>query len=579
MWVAKNKQIRAPHAVKVTQEILKFFINNLILTTMKAKFFFATMLLACASFAVNAQGYKDGIDFYKIGKLDDAKDLLERNLNNPQTKMTEAYYYLGEIAYHKGDLATAQAYYDKGIQADAKNPFNYVGKGAIALKNGDAKGAEKFFKDAEKLSKKNSKLAVAIANAYYYADANAYAKQINKYTNNAFKWNPSDPDYYIFKGDELGYKKEWGAAAGQYELAFQYEPTNIESHVKFTNVDFFLNPDRALKSLESLLDQVPNNALVQRELAEKYYENNNVAKALEHYGNYYDNPNHFAKDEVRYAQLLWMNKDYDKAINVCNGLIARDDDDDSNNRFLGYRLKLYSQCSKEDWEGAIETGDKFFDMSDKFSTSYLASDYSQYATALNQLNRSEDAVETFEKAVKLFPNDKNILNQLVSIYTKNKDFEKAAEVREKVVESGQYTVNDLYNLANAYTRVAENTTDADKKKDVLARAEKAINEVIAKQPDDVSNYYMASRIKLLSEASEFDGTALESYKKLESVVNNHKDDKNANYYYQLCYRYMANYYDKKGDKATAKTYFEKWLSMDPDNEQLAKYVEQLNKQQ
>ena len=47
---------------------------------MKTKFFFATMLLACASFVVNAQGYKDGIDFYKIGKLDDAKILLEKYL-------------------------------------------------------------------------------------------------------------------------------------------------------------------------------------------------------------------------------------------------------------------------------------------------------------------------------------------------------------------------------------------------------------------------------------------------------------------------------------------------------------------
>lgn len=540
---------------------------------MKTKFFFAAMLLACASFAINAQGYKDGIDFYKIGKLDDAKDLLERNLDKAETNKGEAYYYLGEIAYHKGDLSLAKSYYDKGLQADPKNAFNVVGQGAVALKNGDLKGAEKLFKQAEKLSKKNPKLAIAIANAYYYADANAYEKQINKQTANAFKWNPSDPDYYIFKGDELGYKKEWGQAYGQYELAFQYEPNNIESRVKAANVDFFLNPDRAIKGLENLLAQVPNNALVQRELAEKYYENNNVAKALENYGKYYNNPNHFAKDEVRYAQLLWMNKEYDKAIDVCNGLI--NSDDDSGNKFFGYRLKLYSQCSKEDWEGAIETGDKFFDMSDKFSTSYLASDYSQYATALNQLNRSEDAVETFEKAVELFPNDNNILNQLVNIYTKNKDFEKAAKVREKVVESGQYTVNDLYNLANAYTRVAENTTDADKKKEVLARAEKAITEVIAKQPDDVSNYYMASRIKLLSEASEFDGTALESYKKLENVVNNHKDDKNANYYYQLCYRYMANYYYKQGDKVNALTYFEKWLQLDPDNESLSKFVEQL----
>ena len=82
----------------------------------------------------------------------------------------------------------------------------------------------------------------------------------------------------------------------------------------------------------------------------------------------------------------------------------------------------------------------------------------------------------------------------------------------------------------------------------------------------------------LGETTEFDGTALESYKKLEAAVDANKDNRNANYYYQLCYRYMANYYDRQGQKDMAKTYFEKWLSLDPNNEQLRKYVESLNQQ-
>ena len=543
---------------------------------MKTKFFFAAMLLACASFVINAQGYKDGIDFYKIGKLDDAKDLLERNLNKAETNKGEAYYYLGEIAYHKGDLALAKSYYDKGIQADAKNPFNLVGLGAVALKGGDVKGAENLFKQAEKLSKKNPKLAIAIANAYYYTDANAYAKQIKKQTDNAFKWNPADPDYYIFKGDDLGYKKEWGQAFGQYELAYQNEPNNIESRVKAANVDFFLNPTRAINGLENLLKEVPNNALVQRELAEKYYENNDVAKALDNYAKYCDNPNHFAKDEVRYAQLLWMNKDYDKAIDVCNGLIASDDE--SNNKFFGYRLKLYNQCSKEDWDGAIETGKAFFALPDKYNSLYLPSDYSYFATALSQLDRADEAVEAFEKAMIIFPEDKSLRNQLIGIYNKNKEFDKAAKMRQDVIDSGDYTVDDLYNLANAYCRVAENATDQSVKADAVARGKKAIEDVIEQQPNEVSNFYMLSRIMSLAEATEFDGTALDSYKKLEAAVNANKDNRNANYYYQLCYRYMANYYDRQGQKDMSKTYFEKWLTLDPNNEQLRKYVEQLNQQ-
>ena len=119
---------------------------------MKTKFFFATMLIAGAALVVNAQGYKDGIDFYKIGKLDDAQELLERNLDKVETNKAEAYYYLGQVALKKGDTGTAKSYYDKGVQANPNFALNYVGQGAVAIKNGNAKEAENLFKQAEKLA-------------------------------------------------------------------------------------------------------------------------------------------------------------------------------------------------------------------------------------------------------------------------------------------------------------------------------------------------------------------------------------------------------------------------------------------
>ena len=543
---------------------------------MKAKFFFASMLMACATLVATAQSYKDGIDFYKIGKLDDAQELLERNLDNASNK-AEAYYYLGQVAFDKRDLSLAKSYYDKGIQANAQYAYNYVGQGAVALKNGDAKTAENLFKQAEKLAKKNPKVAIAIAEAYYQTDPNAYTKQIEKQKQNAFKWNSDDPDYYIFVGDDFGNKKEWGQAAGQYELAFQREPANIESRVKFANVDFFLNENRAVQALEELLTLVPNSALVQRELAEKYYEAkeipNNVAKALEHYGAYYNNPNHFAKDEVRYAQLLWMNKEYDKAVDVCNGLIATDGF--SANKFFGYRLKLYSQCSKQDWEAAANTGAEFFALPENATTPYMASDYSQYATALNNANRGAEAVATFEKAVEQFPNDKNIRNQLISFYNKNKDYDKAAALRQQVIDGGNYTTTDLYYLAGAYCRVAENATDDAAKQEAIAKAQTAAKAALAKEPNDIANLYMDARVSVLAENNEFKGGALNSYQKLVSVLDANPGTEDANYYYKVAYRYMATYYLKQGQRDVAKQYYQKWLTLEPENQELRNLVEKL----
>ncbi len=544
---------------------------------MKTKFFFATMLIAGAALVVNAQGYKDGIDFYKIGKLDDAQELLERNLDKAETNKAEAYYYLGQVALKKGDTGTAKSYYDKGVQANPNFALNYVGQGAVALKNGNAKEAENLFKQAEKLAKKEPKLAIAIANAYYMADANAYAKQIDKQKKNAFKWNANDPDYYIFVGDDLAHKQEWGQAAGQYELAFQREPANIESRVKFSNVDFFLNENRAVEALEELLDLVPNSALVQRELAEKYYEassiKGNVAKAVEHYGTYYNNPNHFAKDEIRYAQLLWMSKDFDKAEEVCDGLIANATD--PSNKFFGYRLKFYSQCGEQDWEDAAETGAKFFALPANERTPYSVTDYSYYATALNRTNRGAEAVATFEKAIQQYPDNADLRSQLANVYNASKDYVKAAEVLQGIVDSGNYDAADLYRLANAYRKVADNTTDDAVKQNAISKARSAINGAIEKEPNDLSNLNMLAQVELSAENNEYTGGALNAYKNLIDAVNKNPGDENANYYYMMGYRYLATYYSKQGQMPVAKDYYIKWLQYDPENENLRKFVEQL----
>lgn len=544
---------------------------------MKAKFFFASMLIAGAALMANAQGYKDGIDFYKIGKLDDAQELLERNLNNAGTDKAEAYYYLGQIALHNGDKATAASYFDKGIQANAGYAFNYVGKGTISLENKNIKEAENFFKQAEKCSKKNPKLAIAIANAYYTADPNAYAKQIEKNCNNAFKWNSKDPDYYIFKGDDLGIKKEWGQAAGQYELAFGYEPANIESRVKFANVDFFLNEERAVEALEELLTLVPNSALVQRELAEKYYEasaiKGNLPKAVECYGKYYDNPNHFVKDEVRYAQLLWMTKDYDKAIDVCNTMIANAESPVY--KFLGYRLKFYSLCGKDDWESAVNTGNEFFALPENEATPYSVTDYSYFANALNKTNRSAEALSVFEKAIAQYPDNADLKAQLASIYNKNKEYDKAAQLRQQIIDGGDYTTSDLYQLVAAYCRVGENTQDDAVKQNAVDKARVAVKEMLDKEPNDMNYLNLAARVELMAENNEYKGGALDYYKRLLSAVDSNRSDENASYYYQNVYRYLATYYKNNGQMDVAKDYYRKWLENDPDNENLRKFVENL----
>ena len=71
-----------------------------------------------------------------------------------------------------------------------------------------------------------------------------------------------------------------------------------------------MNPNFSIQKLEDLLNQTPNSALAQRELAEKYFKANHWKKASDLYGRYINNPNHFPEDKARYSVLLYWGEDY-----------------------------------------------------------------------------------------------------------------------------------------------------------------------------------------------------------------------------------------------------------------------------
>lgn len=540
---------------------------------MKRKFFFASLMLMGASLVANAQGYKDGIEYYKVDKLDNAKELLERNLNSANTDKAEAYYYLGQIALHQGKMADAAANFEKGIAANAMNPYNYVGQAAIALKNGgDVKA---LLEKARKLSKKDSKLEMEIARAFYDANPTTYAKDIEKCIKNARKWNADDPDSYIFEADTKADKRDWGNAAGIYELAFDKDPNNIEAYVKYANTYFNVNPEMAIERLEELQAKVPNSALVQRELAEKYYADNLGAKAAEQYGKYIKNPNHFAQDEVRYVQLLFFGEKYKESLDLATSLVNKLNPTDEK-VFYMKRMQLYNLIQLEKWPEAVEAGRSFFANILPKGSNYEVRDYTDYGQALQNAGLPQEAIAAYEKALEINPNNVELIRFMGDSYADAEDFVKAAEYYQRLVDSGNNKSNDLFTLSNYYLGIAStDSLDASTKASALANSQKYIDEVDKLVPGNVQIVNQKAKIAKFREGDNNNGAALDAYNELIRILDN-KDDK-ASYarYYKYAYNYLATYYFNKGDKNTAKTYYQKWLEYDPDNTSLRKYVESL----
>ncbi len=241
---------------------------------MKFKLILSLLVAGGLSAAAQSQGYIDGIDYYKAGQYSNAKEILNRTINDAQT-----------------DNAEAKANFDKGIQADPDCPYNYVGLGALELRNGNKKAAEDNFKQALKLGKKNHEVTVDIARAYYKADPVAYASDVRKYLDKANKDSKfSEPSVFILEGDMLLDQQKFGEAAAMFSI----------------------------QKLQEFLQKQPNSALGQRELAEKYYDANYWDKAAEQYGQYIKNPNHFPEDEARYSVLLYFGNKYPESLEVAD---------------------------------------------------------------------------------------------------------------------------------------------------------------------------------------------------------------------------------------------------------------------
>ncbi len=542
---------------------------------MKRKFFIASLLLMGASLVANAQGYKDGIEYYKVDKLDNAKELLVRNLNSPSTDKAVAYYYLGQIALHQGNVAEAAANFEKGIAANAMNPYNYVGQAAIALKNGG--DAKVLLEKARKLSKKDSKLEVEIARAFYDANPTTYAKDIEKCIKNARKWNADDPDSYIFEADTKADKKDWGNAAGIYELAFDKDPKNIEAYVKYANTYFNVVPEMAIERLEELQAKVPNSALVQRELAEKYYADNLGAKAAEQYGQYIKNPNHFAQDEVRYVQLLFFGEKYKESLDLATSLIGKLNPADDK-VFYMKRMQLYNQVQLKQWPEAVEAGKSFFANALPKGSNYEVRDYTDYGLALQEAGLPEEAVAAYEKALELNPGNTDLLRFMGDSYADAGNYMKAAEYYQRLVDMGKeyYKSNDFFTLSNYYLGIATaDALDDMTKADALAKSQKYIEEVDKMVPNNVQIVNQKAKIAKVREGDTNNGAALDAYMELLRILDQKEDKADYARYYKYAYNYLATYYFTKGDKASAKTYYQKWLEYDPENEALRNYVNSL----
>lgn len=515
--------------------------------------YFAAILLGTA-IAANAQGYKDGIEYYKAGQFDNAITILNRNLTSADTDKALANYYLGQAYLNKGDKAKAKTYFDAGIVANPDCGYNYVGLGAIDLLNNARSSAELNFKKATGLAKKNTEILVDIARAYYNADATAYEKEIDKYIANARKVSKNqEPAIYIFEGDRKTAEKDYNGAATEYEQAIYFDQDNPEGYVKYANTYFNVVPDYAVQKLEELLAKQPNSALAQRELAEKYFDNGKLTRAAQQYGKYINNPNHFPQDKARYAVLLFAGSNFDDALDVAREVLKETPDELSLNRIV---YRSLNEVNKKD--EALQEATKFFN-NPAFNGKQNSGDYRIYAQLLAGAGQDSLAVEVLQNGIAALPEDAPLALELSNVLDAQKKATQGADayaaymalIKEPTFKdyntgSQRFLNAVLENKDNEELRMKYATTG-------IEMVDKAIN------PEKPSPTFLLRKIQLQLNrdggimGDEAAATSRQLIEVLDSDADYANPDYKGNYLavYRILWGQLRNYYDRAGNQEAA----------------------------
>ncbi len=521
---------------------------------MKFKALFAMMLAGALAASAQSQGYKDGIEYYKAGQYENALTILQNTFNQAGTDKAMANYYLGQTELALDHKDKALKYFQDGVAANPECGYNYVGLGAIDLLNGNAKAADEQFKFAQKTAKKNYEVIVDIARAYYKADPVKYAKEVAKYLAKAHKDSKhTEPSIYILEGDMLVDQKEFGNAAGKYEMAIGYDNHNPEGYVKYANSYFHVNPQFSINKLKEFLAVAPESALGQRELAEKLYEANFWKQASEQYGKYINNPNHFPQDKARYSVLLYYGEDYPASLKVAKEVLAQQPDN-----FLMQRLRFLNETQMGQFDQAVKDGESFF--KNNPNGYFTSNDYTTLADAYSGMGNDSTAVETLKTAADKFPENGALQQQLSATFTKAKMYADAARAYDKYMATvEQADVNDYFTGSGRWLNAGATAGD---NQELRAEASKKGLEYVDKAMAEVSDNPMLlqrkARLIMAGNNSKPNAEVVAEYQKLLDLLN--KDPKNAdpanpqnelNMYKEICLFSIQYYNDIEPDKDKA----------------------------
>jgi len=256
------------------------------------------------------------------------------------------------------------------------------------------------------------------------------------------------------------------------------------------------------------------------------------------------------------ASILYASRQYQQAITKSNECITAG----GQNPYPSlYGLKAFAYDKLGDSANAKTYFEQYFQ---KQKPEKLESgDYATYGRVLLKFPGNEvQAANYVEKAIALDTLESNkteFINSIARSYLASQNFNQAGNWYTKLLSvKKNVTKTDLYNAGYNYYR-GENYKTADSIFTVYQK----------KYPDEILGYYLSGVSEAFIDSTGALGLAKPAYEKVIQIASSSTDSVRAKPQLITAYNYMIAYYYKKNDYATALSYVDKILALDPTNAQ------------
>ena len=427
---------------------------------------------------------------------------------------------------------------------------------------------DKQMKPFYKANKKNADNLVAFGREFLAVKDTANAKTYANYALEASK-NKSAAAFLLL-GDIEAISDNGGGAAAQYEQAIYVDPKNPDAYYKYANVYRKISPSGAVAKLNELRQQRPDIA-VDALAGRIYYMSNEFDKALAAYDKADKNLME-ERDLSDYAMAAFFKAQNQKSLDIAKfGLTKKP-------RHAAFnRLAFFNSTELKKWDDALAYADALFNKSDSAKFSYY--DYTYYGNALSGAKQPEKAIEMYQKALQQEDMDNKakragVIKQLSDAYREKEDYPNAIKFYKEYLDNiDKPSANDMALLAGLYMQQGS-TLNGDAQVAAFQQAD-ATYASLAEKFDGAAEYatFMRARVNGQMDPDQSKGLAKPFYEKLVELIGPKAElDATEKARLKESYHYLISYYFiQKDDKATAKEYAAKMLTIDPENE-IAKQV-------